>query len=110
MMAVTMSANPGTTSGASGPGARVTSVATNGRPVAGDLEVTSQTNGRASFTIRQVPDTPGLQCDSRDTAVAIARGFAAEHRVDVWMNDGRVAELLYSRRPARGGRGSLPSV
>ena len=60
-------------------------VVNNLTPRSGDVILKPEvSDAGSSYTVRQVPGGPQVSCNSRQTAVTFARGFAQRHRVEMW--------------------------
>lgn len=54
-------------------------------PQSGDVVLKrGLSNAGSSYTVRQIPGAPQVLCNSRQSAVTFATGFAERHRVAMW--------------------------
>ena len=67
-------------------------------PGRGDVVVDVNGPGASLFTLRQVPGYPQVGLASRESAVAYACRFAADHAVDGWISSGQRTTRLLSCR------------
>jgi hypothetical protein len=50
------------------------------------------------YTVTQLPGRPQLTAPTRDRAMELARNYAREHHVDVWLVNANAADLIASYR------------
>jgi hypothetical protein len=69
-------------------------------PREGDIVVTRTSEPIPRYTIRKIPGEPQILSRTRQQAVQMARRFAQQYRVDVWMAGGLDVQLIASYRTA----------
>jgi hypothetical protein len=69
------------------------------QPQDGDVVVSNHATAGWRYALRQVPCRAQLLCGSRDSAVEIARRFAREHSVNVWLSHNGTSVRLDVFRP-----------
>jgi hypothetical protein len=69
-------------------------------PQEGDIVVTRTSDPIPRYTIRKIPGEPQILSRTWQQAVHMARRFAQQYRVDVWMAGGLGVRLIASYRTA----------